>query len=64
MVIQDLREWMQRVDEIGELTRVDGADANLELGGLVDLYQWDMGNPALLFDNIVGYEPTNQAGED
>jgi UbiD family decarboxylase len=57
MAIQDLREWMQRIDEIGELTRVDGADANLELGGLVDLYQWDMGNPALLFDNIVGYQP-------
>ena len=57
MPIEDLREWMARVDEIGELTRVDGADPNLELGGLVDLYQWDMENPALLFDRIKGYQP-------
>ncbi|MPZ16062.1 MAG: UbiD family decarboxylase, partial [Chloroflexi bacterium] len=57
MAIQDLREWIQRVEEIGELTRVDGADPNLELGGLVDLYQWHMGNPALLFDHMVGHEP-------
>src|SRR2546421_394436 len=33
------------------------ADAHLELGGLVDLYQWEMGNPALLFDQIGGYQP-------
>ncbi len=57
MPVQDLREWIARVDEMGELTRVDGADAHLELGGLVDLYQWEMGNPALLFDHIVGYQP-------
>jgi UbiD family decarboxylase len=57
MVVQDLREWIARVDELGELTRVEGADANLELGGIVDLYQWEMGNPALLFDHIRGYRP-------
>jgi len=57
MPVQDLREWIARVDELGELTRVDGADAHLELGGLVDLYQWEMGNPALLFDQIGGYQP-------
>ena len=45
MAIQDLRHWMKRVEELGELTRVDGADPHLELGGLVDLYQWDMENP-------------------
>ena len=55
MAVQDLREWIARVDELGELTRVDGADAHLELGGLVDLYQWEMGNPSLLFDQIKGY---------
>lgn len=57
MPVQDLREWIERVDEIGELTRVGGADPNIELGGLVDLFQWDMGNPALLFDEIQGYRP-------
>src|SRR4029453_10532609 len=57
MPINDLREWLERVDEIGALTRGDGADPNLELGSIVDLYQWDMGNPALLFDRIKGYRP-------
>ena len=57
MPVKDLREWIQRVDEIGELTRVDGANSEYELGGLVDLYQWDMGNPALLFDHIQGHRP-------
>src|SRR3954470_23605931 len=57
MPVRDLREWIARVDEIGELTRIDGASPEYELGGLVDLYQWDMGNPALLFDHIVGHEP-------
>src|SRR5207244_9414809 len=55
--VGDLREWIERVDAIGELTRIDGVDAELELGGLTDLYQWDMGNPALLFDHIKGYAP-------
>jgi 4-hydroxy-3-polyprenylbenzoate decarboxylase len=55
MPIQDLREWIDRIQEMGELTRIEGADANLELGGLVDLYQWDMENPALLFEKIKGY---------
>jgi UbiD family decarboxylase len=57
MPVQDLREWIAAVDAMGELTRVDGVDPNLELGGLVDLYQWEMGNPALLFDQIKGHKP-------
>ena len=30
----DLRELIQRFDEMGELARVDGADWNLEIGAL------------------------------
>ena len=56
MAVRDLREWIDSIDEMGELTRVEGADPNLELGGLVDLYQWDMENPALLFEKIKGHE--------
>jgi UbiD family decarboxylase len=57
MAINDLREWIAAVDEIGELSRVDGADASTEIGGIVDLHQADMGNPAVLFDQIVDYPP-------
>jgi 4-hydroxy-3-polyprenylbenzoate decarboxylase len=53
--VSDLREWIERVDAMGELTRIDGADTTAEIGGLTDLFQWDMGNPALLFDRIKGY---------
>jgi UbiD family decarboxylase len=50
-----LREWIDAVDAIGELSRVSGADAATEIGGLVDLSQERMGNPAILFDQIPGY---------
>jgi 3-polyprenyl-4-hydroxybenzoate decarboxylase len=53
--VADLREWIERVDAMGELARVDGADAASDIGGITDLYQWDMANPALLFDRIKGY---------
>jgi UbiD family decarboxylase len=57
MPARDLRDWIERVDQLGELSRIDGADVNLDVGGLTDLYQWDMGNPALLFDHLAGYRP-------
>jgi UbiD family decarboxylase len=57
MPIADLRDWIAAVDEIGELSRVDGVDAQTELGGIVDLHQVDMGNPAVLFDRILDYPP-------
>src|SRR4051794_37153675 len=57
MVVQDLRDWIERVEQIGELTRVDGADPDNDVGGLTDMFQWEMGNPALLFDQIKGYPP-------
>jgi UbiD family decarboxylase len=57
MTVQDLRDWIERVEQLGELTRIDGADPVSELGGITDLYQWEMGNPALLFDQIAGYRP-------
>jgi 4-hydroxy-3-polyprenylbenzoate decarboxylase len=54
-MVHDLRDWIARVDEIGQLTRIAGADAATEVGGLVDLYQQSAGNPALLFDRLTGY---------
>lgn len=53
--MHDLRDWIARVDEIGALSRVTGADAATEVGGLVDMYQQSAGNPSLLFDRLAGY---------
>jgi 4-hydroxy-3-polyprenylbenzoate decarboxylase len=55
MPVKDLREWMEKVDSMGELLCIDGAHWDLELGAITDLYQQHPGSPALLFDNIPGY---------
>jgi 3-polyprenyl-4-hydroxybenzoate decarboxylase len=38
MQYTDLRDWIQKVDELGELRRVDGADWNLEMGAITEVY--------------------------
>ena len=53
----DLREWIERVEGIGELMRVSGVDWNLEMGAVAEMiYQATPDNPpAILFENIPGY---------
>jgi UbiD family decarboxylase len=51
----DLREWLSRVQRLGELKEVRGADWNLELGAISELNVKREGAPALLFDEIRGY---------
>ena len=58
MPVDDLRQWIERIDDMGELGRVSGADPLHEIGGLVDMFQWDMEKPALLFDKMKGLDPS------
>jgi len=53
----DLRDWIVRVEAIGELLRVSGADWNLEMGAIAEMiYQANPDRPpAILFENIKGY---------
>ncbi|MBI2960087.1 MAG: UbiD family decarboxylase [Betaproteobacteria bacterium] len=51
---QDLRGWLDRVEALGELKRVNGAHWNLELGCITELNNRQRG-PCLLFDDIVDY---------
>src|SRR5260370_7603593 len=53
----DVRQWLDLVESMGELKRVDGADWNLEIGTMAELiYRERTGTiPALLFDQIKGY---------
>ena len=56
MSYKDVREWIQKVDEMGELKVVEGADWNLEIGALSVLASKHRENtPALLFDRIKDY---------
>ena len=56
----DLREWLQKVERLGELEKIDGVDWDLELAALAELASEKFGarekaRPALLFDRISGY---------
>ncbi|MFL6797420.1 MAG: UbiD family decarboxylase [Xanthobacteraceae bacterium] len=52
---QDLRAWLEQLRAAGEVQEISGAEREVEIGGIVDLYMRKMGNPAVLFDDIPGY---------
>ena len=58
MAYKDLREWIKKLEEEGELARVKAkVDWDLEMGGIVQEV-FDRGGPALLFENIKDHEDT------
>jgi UbiD family decarboxylase len=56
-VFVDLREWLEQVEALGELSVVRGASWEHEIGALTDTIRTQRGEqcPALLFDQIEGY---------
>src|SRR5690348_17261151 len=55
---EDLRTWIQAVDDLGELERFDGASWDLELAAISEIALRERRPPpALLFDHIVDYPP-------
>ncbi len=54
--VADLRDWLEIADSLGQVQHLNGADWNLELGGIVDVVSHhSTKEPALLFDNIKDY---------
>lgn len=53
-MFNDLRAFISKLEELGELKKVEGADWDLEIGTVTELMAERKG-PALLFDNISGY---------
>ena len=54
--VQDLREWLARTDQIGELVRVtQPVDPDEEMSAITYLVGKQEGGPALLFEKITGY---------
>ena len=53
----DLRGWIERVEAMGELVRVNGAHWDTEMGAITHmLTEKSRGDaPAILFDEIPGY---------
>jgi len=54
---QDFREFIDEVERIGELKRIDGADLDLEIGAITEVAAASPSCPMLLFDKIKGYAP-------
>jgi len=52
---QDLRTWLGQIEAAGELQMIKGANREEEIGGIVDFYQRQAGNQAVLFDDVPGY---------
>ena len=58
MAFKDLREWITKLEEVGELARIKTkVDWDLEIGG-VARETFDREGPALLFENIKDHENT------
>ena len=55
MEYQDLRDWIEIADEMGELKTLKGCDWNLEIGAVTELVAHKEDGPAVLFDDIKGY---------
>ncbi len=55
MANKDLRNWIEEIEAAGELQTISGAGTSEEIGGIVDIVQRQMGNPAVMFDDIPGF---------
>ena len=51
----DVRQWLELVESMGELKRIDGADWDLEIGALTEVAGRGRGASAILFDHIKDY---------
>lgn len=56
MLWEDLRSYLGRLEELGELKKVGGAGWEEDIGGITELVTERQG-PALLFDEIPDYSP-------
>jgi UbiD family decarboxylase len=54
---KDLRDFIDLVDQLGALRRIEGADPCFEIGGITEVAAGLPDCPALLFDGIKGHRP-------
>ena len=54
VLFEDLRQWIDEADKLGELRRVDGATWQEDIGLATELLQHDEKAPTALFDKIPG----------
>jgi 3-octaprenyl-4-hydroxybenzoate carboxy-lyase len=54
-MFEDLREFIEGADRLGQCKTIDGAHWDLEIGLITEWQAGLAGSPMLLFDNIAGY---------
>src|SRR5438067_9881362 len=55
MEYHDLRDWIERVRDLGELRDVRGATWEADIGQVTEMLHHTDDSPAVLFDDIPGY---------
>ena len=55
MPFQSLRDYLQKVEQHGDLLRIDGADREEEIGALAEIVAGTSRHPMLLFDKIKSF---------
>jgi UbiD family decarboxylase len=55
VLYKDLRDFIAKVDDLGALRRINGADLRFEIGGITEVAAGLPECPALLFDDIKGH---------
>src|SRR5438445_12683252 len=55
MEYTDLRDWIERVRDLGELRDVRGASWEEDIGRITEMLHHTDDSPAVLFDDIPGY---------
>ena len=53
---RDLRDWLDLVEEIGELRHVKGATSEGEIGAITEMLEQSEDSPAPLFEDIPGFD--------
>ena len=61
-MFNDLREFISKVEELGEYQLIEGADTEREIGALSLLISEKPDSPLLMFDKIKGYQPGYRVG--
>src|SRR5260221_11592511 len=52
----DIREWLKKIDEIGELQTVTGANTEEDIGMATEILGRTRPSKATIFDEIFGYK--------
>ena len=54
---RDLRDWLARVEDLGQLKRVNGANSEEDIGAITEMLDHTEESPCVLFDEIPNFQP-------